>query len=613
MTETLDWNSQKVPTVWVGLTDARTYYRIKFDYHPALVEKMAVFFPRHWSKPKKEWMVAASAETLEKIKKQFPDAVMDTTVTDQSAKMASQEAAVDAVKMTLQMGAEVPLPADVHFHTEPHAHQRKALAFCLARPQFGIFAEPGTGKTKITLDLVAYLKRVAEKAGQVFEPSLVFCPASLLENWKKEAEKHQPGLRVFPLIKGNSPEKEAQVHALRQTNAADIIVVNYETVWRIDGVFKAYYWSALVLDEAHRIKNRTSKQAKATVKIGAWARRRYLLTGTPMPNSPLELFNQIKFLDPLILGTSYYGFRDRYAVMGGYQGYQVVGWKNLDELANRISKISYSVKKKDCLDLPDKVYKEYRLPMSEMQGKTYRQMAETLVAEVDGKTITVDVILAKLTKLRQITAGFLYADDASLRFKVNPKLIKLLEILEDIITDHKVVIWTVFDEEVKMIEEMLKAWNADRRAHGQSFVETATLDGSVPIKDRAGIVENFQSSGDVRVFIANQKAGGEGITLTAADYCVFFSNEYSTGVRGQAEDRLHRIGQKANVVYIDLLMKGSIDVAIKSALARKRKLAEIVETGGLKEMVYGGGIPDEGFESDGGGSGEEIRGGEAQH
>lgn len=605
----VNWAEVPLPSVWLGITEQRTYYRLRFDFHPVHVDAMQSVFPRHWSKPAREWRVPVSDGSLASIKAAFGDALqIDPSVTEVLDAAAKQIQATEALKLTMDMGQDVPLPAGVYFNNPPpFNHQKRALALCLSRPAFGLFAEMGTGKTRVMVDLLGYLKRKTLADGGIWEPALVFCPVAVLENWVREIQKYQPTLRAVALIKGTSTDKTRLLHASREENSGiDLIAVNYETAWRMDKEFKAYYWSTVILDESTKIKNRASKQGKAAVKIGLWGRRRYILTGTPMPNSPLEFFNQIKFLDPTVFGPSFYAFRDRYAIMGGYQGYQVVGWKNLEELSRKVSAISYSIKKKDCLDLPDKIYKEYRFPMTEQQGVAYRQMAEDLVTEFQGQVISVDVMLAKLTKLRQIASGFLYAEDRVLRFEGHQKLTKCLEIIDLVVDDHKLVVWGLFKEEMDAIEKGIGELNGQRHKEGRKIFKHVRLDGSVPGAKRAGLVDQFQERDETRIFLGQQHAGGLGITLTAADYCIFYSNDFSPEIRYQAEDRLHRIGQRKNVTYIDLLTRGTVDVSIKAALARKRKLADVVENAGLKEVLYGGGIEDASFEPQNSGLSTEI-------
>ncbi len=211
-----------------------------------------------------------------------------------------------AITQAMKRG-EVPAvpPADTPFVTRPYAHQAAALAYCLKRPAFALFMEMGTGKTKVVLDLLATLKRNALRDGQPWWTALVAAPVTVLSVWEKEAAVHQPSLRVKALTTGKSWEKGEQASFLREQGLADVVVVSYDALWRVQERLGLLRWSVFILDESTRIKHRATKQARAAVYLGDRAQRRYILTGTPTPNSPLELFNQIRFLDPAIFGNSY--------------------------------------------------------------------------------------------------------------------------------------------------------------------------------------------------------------------------------------------------------------------------------------------------------------------
>lgn len=542
---------------------------VQFAYRPELVDKIKTITGRKWKKP--YWTLPLTAETIQNVEIVFGP----------TEKVYKDEKLLEFLKRKNEKQTEVlewksdpgklDLIPGTRFHTTPYEHQKRMLAFCQRRGEFALFAEMGTGKTKVIIDLLGnyYLE------GYVKVPSLIVSPIAVINNWRREAELHQPGLKVV-VAQGTEKQK---LQALDQVHAgeAHVIVINYESLWRMAERFDRE-WFAMVLDESTKIKHRATKQAKAILKLGKRAARKYIMTGTPAPNNPLELFNQIKFLDETIFGSHWYAFRDRYAVMGGFGGHQILGWRNLPELTKKVATISYRVLKKDCLDLPEKVYKEYRIPMDKDQAKVYKEMADTLVTSVKDSDIVATVVLTKLTKLRQLASGFVYdATGASKNLDKNPKLDQLEEILVDICKSHKVVVWTSFKEESTLISALCIKLG----------LEWVKFDGSVEAQKRDDIIQRFQKDPSCKVFIGQQHAGGLGITLTAADYCVFFSNDYSSEIRLQAEDRLHRIGQKNNVVYIDLIMKGTVDSTMKRMLTHKATLAESLVPSKIEDVVYG--------------------------
>lgn len=540
---------------------------VHFPYRLDFIELIKRFPGRVWKRP--FWMLPLTQEMVQDVEQvfgRFDTVTKDDKLTAFLAGKREEQKEVLAWKQQDQL----ELIPGTKFHLEPYKHQKVGLALCQRRKNFGLFMEMGTGKTKVILDLLGNYY----KDGQVKRPSLIVAPVAVINNWKREAALNQPHLRVV-VAQGTQGKKLLAMDQVKQ-GLADVVVINYESLWRLAEDF-SIEWFAMVLDESTRIKHRATQQAKAIIKLGRAASRKYIMTGTPAPNSPLELYNQIRFLDESVFGSSWYAFRDRYAIMGGYGGYQVLGWKNLPELTQKLASISYRVLKKDCLDLPEKVYKEYRMPMEKDQAKFYKELADDLITTIAGTDIVATVVLAKLTKLRQIASGFVYRDDgATINLDKNPKLDQLETLLQEIAPRHKVVIWTSFREELTLVSAICSKL-------GLKWVK---LDGTVNAKERDNVVQTFQTDETVRVFIGQQHAGGIGITLTAADYCIFFSNDYSHEIRVQAEDRLHRIGQRNQVTYVDLIMKGTLDSTIRRMLTNKEQLAASIVPTKITELLY---------------------------
>lgn len=559
--------------ITITLTEDQAKLAIKpTGYDQVVNEKMNLVTGKRWYKPWGCWLAPFSSETLETIKAiltQVTEVRIDQKVIDALNNQHTRANNVMEMKYNAPLD-NIKLPDDFTFTTEPFKHQKTAIHLGLQNKQFAYFMEMGTGKTKVILDLIGYY---LPKIREFKRPVLIICPVSVMYNWERQVKIHRPELKV-KVLSGSTMNKETDL-----LFDADIFVVNYESAWRIYDPLSKIKWGIMVLDESTRIKNRAAKQAKAIIKLGGLASRRYILTGTPSPNSPLELFNQVKFLDPTIFGDNWYFFRNRYCIMGGYGGYQVLGFRNLEELSRKISGISYRVLKSECLDLPDKIFKQYRLPMGDAQAKAYEELSEDLVTEVAGTEIRTEVVLAKLTKLRQIASGFVYLPDGKVHNFENNKSVKLGEILEEHAKTHKFVIWTCFKEEMEMVKKLLD----------EKRLKYEYLDGSISHAARGFRIASFQDDPTVRVFLANQRSGGIGIDLFAADYCIFFSNDYSPEIRLQAEDRLHRIGQSNHVTYIDLISKSSIDSTILRMLSKKQDLSGQIMSDRirLKEIVYG--------------------------
>jgi SNF2 family DNA or RNA helicase len=357
------------------------------------------------------------------------------------------------------------------------------------------------------------------------------------------------------------------------------VVINPEALWRLVETLRLIDWGAMAVDECHRFKHRTSQQTKTLLKLSPKIKRKYILSGSPHDNSPLELWSQFAILDPAILGSSFFAFRDRYAILGGYQGKQVLGYKNLDELQGKLRGHCQYVTTEECWDLPPRTEEVRRLDLAGDQATAYKAMARDLVAEVAGTEITATVLAAKLMKLRQLLAGFAYAADGSVHYlKHNAKLLAFGELLEDLPRDAKVIVWGVFHPELAAVERLL-----DERGIGH-----VRLDGTVPLAHRKSVVDRFQTDSGCRVFIGQAQAGGLGLDLSAAAHTVFLTNELDRSVRLQAEARPVGPHQKAaRVTYYDFLCRGTWDVTAHRRLTSKAEVSERLTERAVADLVYG--------------------------
>ncbi len=335
------------------------------------------------------------------------------------------------------------------------------------------------------------------------------------------------------------------------------------------------------IDESTTIKNPTAKRTKNILKLADLAKYRRILTGSPVTKSPLDLFSQCKFLDPFHLGyDSYYAYRSRYAHMldrnFGGRRVQIVGsYRRLDELAAKLEKFSYRVLKEDCLDLPDKVFTKRLVELTDEQKKVYAQMKQMALAMLDGKIMSTVNVMTQLMRLHQVTCGHFKADDKTITHLKNNRLDSLMQLLEE--TDGKVIIWANYVEDIKIIVESLK------KAYGDD--STVEYHGSVDSTLRQDNIAQFQQKNSpTRYFVGNPQTGGYGITLTAANTVVYYSNSYDLEKRLQSEDRAHRIGQTGSVTYVDLIAEGTIDEKIVKSLRSKINIANEIMGEDIKEQ-----------------------------
>tara|TARA_R100001591_G_C4338294_1_gene179986 strand:+ start:28 stop:822 length:795 start_codon:yes stop_codon:yes gene_type:complete len=248
--------------------------------------------------------------------------------------------------------------------------------------------------------------------------------------------------------------------------------------------------------------------------------------------------------------------------MGGFENRQIVSYQNVDELTRNIEGHSFRVLKKDCLDLPSKIYQRYPVELSVKQRKVYDKLKKDFVTELGNAKIKAPEAITRLLRLQQIVCGWFPSDDDIIKIEDNnPRLSALLDILSEI--DSKVIIWARFRADIMAIEHAL----------GDLAV---AYHGNVSNDAREVAVDRFQNDPKIKYFIGQPQSGGIGLTLTAADYAIYYSNSFDLETRLQSEDRCHRIGTKNNVTYIDIESPKTIDTKIIKALRDKKKLADIV-------------------------------------
>ena len=340
--------------------------------------------------------------------------------------------------------------------------------------------------------------------------------------------------------------------------------------------------SLVAVDESTTIKTPTAKRTKAILALGKLAKYRRILTGSPVTKSPLDLYTQCGFLDEELLGFgSYYSFRNRYAVMrnanfGGRRVQLIAGYQRLDELAKILKPFSDRVLKEDCLDLPEKTYIEREVELTDEQLQTYSTMKAAALASLKGKRATAPHVLTQLMRLHQITCGHLKNDDDTITELKSNRVSYLLDILEEV--EGKVIIWANYVYDIKhIVAAIAKKYGED------SIVQYY---GAIPSEMRQKYIETFQDSeSKARFFVGNPQTGGYGITLTAANTVVYYSNGYDLEKRLQSEDRAHRIGQKKAVTYVDLITPKTVDEKIRKALRKKINIATEIMGEALREWI----------------------------
>jgi len=298
------------------------------------------------------------------------------------------------------------------------------------------------------------------------------------------------------------------------------------------------------------------------------------LTGSPITKSPMDIYAQCEFLRSGLLGfDSYYAFQGRYAVvqrktMGAHAFQQIVGYKNLDELTKRIDAFSYRVLKQDCLDLPEKIYTVRYVGMTKEQVSMYNQIRKhAMVLLESGEMSTAPAVITQMLRLQQILSGHLKTDDDEMVYFPSKRMDALEEILEE--HDGKSIIWSRFRYDIQQIVARLN------QKYGEGYA--AAYYGDTSDEERNDIVRNFQNpSHPLKCFVGNPATAGYGLTLTEANLVIYYANDFNLETRIQSEDRAHRIGQKNNVTYVDLITERTIDEQIVKALRAKIEIGATV-------------------------------------
>lgn len=466
-----------------------------------------------------------------------------------------------------------------HFATSPYAHQLEAFLLSRDRKSFGLFMEMGTGKSKVAVDTAAHLYDTGK-----IDAVLIFGNKGSYRNWvTNEVPIHMPKHVRYQMTYWDPGAKGDLLASYDRLYSRDtdlkIFVMNIEALsytrsWEVALNFAKTFNCLIIVDESTTIKNRTAKRTKNAVRLGQYAQYKRILTGSPVTRSPIDLFSQCEFLGPDTLGFSnFFSFRNHFADLQEKRNwrqpeskaYKVIkGYKHLDELQAILKKMSYRVRKDECLDLPPKNYQTYDVELTDQQKEIYKALLKKSLAELEsGEIISAPLIITKLLRLHQVVCGTIRTDDGTDVELDDNRLEAAMDVLAE--TDGKVIIWATYRRD---IERLAKAITAE---YGEESV--CTYYGATSSDDRNEALQRLIADDEMRFIVGNARVGGYGTTMVAAHTMLYYSNSYDLEVRLQSEDRIHRIGQNFNVTYIDLVARGTVDEKIISALRNKRNLA----------------------------------------
>ena len=447
-------------------------------------------------------------------------------------------------------------------------NQEEALEFALKHPSVMLDMDMGTGKTRVAID-TAFTRKDVHRV-------LIVCPKAVVRVWRENLVRFAPDRywQCWDTQKGTVKAKADSLRAFFDVPASmQFVVINYDSVWRGelgDLVLKSGF-HMVVLDESHRAKSAGSKVSKYLALLGKRVRFKMCLSGTPMANSPLDVYGQYRFLDPTIFGTNHYEFLQRYAIMGGPDLKFVVGFKNQKDLKTRFDSIAYHCKMEDIKDrikLPDMlppVNKLVSLPSSDM--RTLRVLSREFIAECGAGHVVVNNVLTKLLRMQQICSGFCLTyenvlDDGTIQNLNTSKQDALTELMGDIDRTESLVVFCQFRHD---LDSVRRSADEDGRAYFELSGSENTLEDW---KKTEGAVIGVQI-----------QAGAEGVDMTKAHYAIYYSLPHSLALYNQSKARLYRPNQKSAVSFIHLIAEGTVDEAMYRSLTRKEDVIESIKEG----------------------------------
>ena len=513
-----------------------------------------------WDAKEKAWLIPFNIENLIKIKEAFQPKIDEKVVVFYKNKKKcfdfKQQVANGTYKPSRQFSHLIGVNLMQHqilsanFACDIFENGGTGVMFSM---------EMGTGKTLSAMTVVGQMqpKRV-----------LIVCPKVAMKVWRDEYDKFARYNYMLRVLTG-TPKKRIQAmnELIEHEDGLSIAVINYEYTTAFETILTKWQPDMIICDESHKIKSPSSNQTKSIIKIGKTAKYKLCLTGTPLTNNILDFFSQYKFLDSSIFGESFTNYKNKYVITGMFNEYLRPNPRTFNDLRAKVDSIAYRVTKEECLDLPPFVDIPVYVDMNKEAELKYRQFEDEFIVWLDNQTfISADNALTQTLKLRQLTGGFCYNEDQMPVFVDNSKLEACSELVSEIISaGKKVVIFAEFQAEIKALKEM-----CDKLG-----VKSGTYYGATKEKDRNDLVDGFQN-GDIQVFIGQIESAGISITLTSANYMIFYSTGYKYGVYDQARARIHRKGQTNKCTYYHLTVKNTIDEKILKSLNKKEKLAQSI-------------------------------------
>ena len=526
---------------------------LSFPYDKDIIDIIREMPSRYWDPDNKEWEVPALK-------------FHELTV-------MLEDFGLDIHNEELLIKKEVEVPNDFEFKTKPFNHQIEGFQFGLNHDNWLLGDEQGLGKTKQVIDIA-----IAKKLEKGYKHCLIVCGVNGLKwNWCNEIHTHSneeayilgQKIKKNKIVVGSMNDRVKDLDVLLTSPdaiSAYFLITNVESLRneqiasKLSELCKNKTIGLVAIDEIHKCKNPTSQQGKGIMKVNSECK--IAMTGTPLMNSPLDLYIIFKWLG--YEKHSFYAFRNHHCIMGGFGGYEVVGYKNMDELQEQLEEVMLRRLKEDVLDLPEKLYIDEYVEMTGKQEQIYKEVTMEIKANIDQIAIAPNP-LAELIRMRQATG---YTGILSSTIKESAKLDRMEELVEDAIANKKkVVIFSNWTQMTDIVFQRVKKYGA------------VFITGQLEDRYRQGAVNRFQNDDTCKVIIGTIGAMGTGLTLTAGTVEIFLDEPWNKALKDQAEDRCHRVGTTDNVTIYTLICKDTIDERIHELVEKKGAMSDAIIDG----------------------------------
>jgi SNF2 family DNA or RNA helicase len=527
---------------------------VSFNYNAQIIDSIRTLPTRCWHKETKEWEIPV---------KKLPDLIemfqnYDIILTGM----------LDMLKENLQKIYKTP--DNFKFKTTPFDHQIAGFEYGLRKDRWLLGDEQGLGKTKQVIDIA-----VAKKLQKGYKHCLIICGVNGLKwNWLNEIKTHSNETgwilgqrkKANKLVIGSTKDKITDIDNLNQIESY-FVITNVESLRdttiqnKLGELCKSGDIPFVAIDEIHKCKNPSSQQGKGILKLQP--EYRVAMTGTPLMNTPLDLYIVLRWLG--YEKHAFYSFKNHYCVMGGYGGYEIVGYKNMGEITEQLNDMMLRRRKDDVLDLPEKLYVDEFVDMTPKQEQVYKEVSMEIKSNID-KIKMSNNPLAELIRLRQATG---YTGILSSSIAESAKLDRLEELVDESIANNKKVV--IFSNWAQMTGPVQKRLSKNYNG--------VVITGETADTDRQQNVNKFQTEKDCVYATGTIGAMGTGITLTAGTVVIFLDEPWTMANKQQAIDRCHRIGTKSNITIYTIMCKDTIDERIHEIVQNKGLMSDAIIDG----------------------------------